>query len=189
MLKGHRINIRKINQSDLVEFVKLVTDDSNYGEFLSVSRKDEIELRKEFDENGFISDRQEQFIIENSQCEIIGIIWAFKSVPYFEAIEVGYQIFKDEFRRKGFATEAMSMFVDYLFESKKINRVELRIATENLPSEKIAIKAQFNLEGTCREAVLSNGKLNDMNLYALLRSEWSANKQMQTDAAKAAPLI
>ena len=189
MLKGHRINIRKINQSDLVEFVKLVTDDSNYGEFLSVSRKDEKELRKEFDENGFISNRQEQFINENSQCKIIGIIWTFKSVPYFEAIEVGYQIFKDEFRRKGFATEAMSMFVDYLFESKKINRVELRIATENLPSEKIAIKAQFSLEGTCREAVLSNGKLNDMNLYALLRSEWSANKQMQTDAAKAAPMI
>jgi [ribosomal protein S5]-alanine N-acetyltransferase len=45
------------------------------------------------------------------------------------------------------------------------NRLELRIATENKASEKVALKVGFKYEGTNREAAYSKGKLYDMNIY------------------------
>jgi len=73
-------------------------------------------------------------------------------------------------------TEALMMFHRYIFESKQVNCIELRIATENTPSERVALKVGFSLEGTNREAAFSKGKLHDMNIFAMLRREWAANK-------------
>ena len=142
-------------------------------------------LRAQYAENGFISDTTEQYLITNTSDEIVGSIWVFKSVPYFDAVEVGYQIYDHENRGKGFASEALAMFHQYIFQTKQVNRIELRIAIENEPSEKVALNVGFKLEGTNREAAYSKGKLHDMNIYAMLRREWSANNQLQLTPALA----
>jgi len=179
MLKGSNIYIRIIKEADLESLFYFLNDIDSQGEFLPVTLTSETKLRSQYAENGFISDASEQYLITNKSDEIVGSIWAFKSVPYFDAIEVGYQIFDHENRGKGYAAEALTMFHQYLFEAKQVKRIELRIATENEPSEKVAIKVGFTLEGTNREAAYSKGKLHDMNLYAMLRREWSANKALQ----------
>jgi len=180
MIRGKNINIRVIRDKDLTQFVDLLNDVQNCGEFLPMTLKSETALRKEFSEHGFVSDTLSQFLIETTDGEIVGLIWSFKSVPYYDAIEVGYQIFNDQFRGKGYTTTAMALFMNYLFETQRINRLELRIATQNIPSLRIAEKLQFALEGTNKEAAYSKGKLHDMNIYAMLRSEWEINQTQET---------
>ena len=51
-------------------------------------------------------------------------------------------------RRQGIMTEALSLFVDYLFQSTKIHRVQLIIAEGNIASERVAQKCGFTYEGT-----------------------------------------
>ena len=184
MLKGINVSIRTIKEADLESFFDLLNDIDSQGEFLPVSLTSEHKLRSQYLENGFVSDTSEQYLITNWSEEIVGSIWAFKSVPYFDAIEVGYQIFDHENRGKGYASEALAMFYQYIFETKQINRIELRIATENEPSEKVALKVGFTLEGTNREAAYSKGKLHDMKVYAMLRREWLANKDISGQAAE-----
>lgn len=172
MLKGKSVNIRTVNRVDLDALVCLWNDAESYGDYLPFSLAPEEQLRSKFDNNGFVSDTSEQHLIVNNDDEIVGLIWGFKSVPYFDAIEVGYQIFNEENRSKGFATDALSTFCRYIFETKRTNRIELRIAVENTASQRVAIKLGFTLEGTSKEAAFSKGRLHDMNLYALLRREF-----------------
>lgn len=179
MLNGSNVSIRTIKEADLEALSGFFNDIDSQGEFLPVTLTSEVKLRSQYLENGFISDTSEQYLITNRSDEVIGSIWAFKSVPYFDAIEVGYQIFDHENRSKGYAAEALMVFHQYIFESKQVNRIELRIATENKASEKVALKVGFKPEGTNREAAYSKGKLHDMNVYAMLRREWSANKALQ----------
>ena len=172
MLKGSNLSIRTIREADLDVLFDLLNDIDSLGEFLPVTLTSETKLRSAYTENGFVSDKSEHYLITSTEDAIIGSIWLFKSVPYFDALEIGYQIFDGKHRGKGYATQALGLFCDYVFQSTQVNRLELRIATENSPSEKVAIKLGFKLEGTHREAAYSKGKLHDMHLYALLRREW-----------------
>ena len=172
MLRENNICIRTIREADLDVLFDLVNDIDSQGEFLPVTLTSETKLRSQYAENGFVTDKSEQYLITSTEDEIIGSIWSFKSVPYFDALEVGYQIFEGKNRGKGYATQALGLFCDYIVQSTQVNRLELRIATENTPSEKVAIKLGFKLEGTHREAAYSKGKLHDMHVYALLRKEW-----------------
>jgi len=81
-------------------------------------------------------------------------------------------------RGKGYATEAVKIFVNHLFESKQINRIEIRIAVGNKASEKIAQKNSFIHEGINRQAAYSRDKHHDMYIYSMLRSEWRIKKSI-----------
>jgi ribosomal-protein-alanine N-acetyltransferase len=74
----------------------------------------------------------------------------------------------------GITSEAVRLLTDYLFGTKTINRLELRMNTHNLASEKIAIKCGYLKEGIARGANFERGKHVDMASYALLRCEWKA---------------
>ena len=173
MLKGSDLCIRTIRARDLEVLCDLLNDIDAQGAYLPAALTSETKLKSQYAENGFISDVSEQYLISDHSGDILGAIWAFKSVPYFDAVEVGYQIFDQQHRGKGYATEALNLFHHYLFETKQINRIELRIATENEASEQVARKVGFTHEGTCREAAYSKGKLHDMHIYAMLRREWT----------------
>ncbi|BCS98648.1 acetyltransferase [Desulfoluna limicola] len=172
MIIGKKIKIRTILEQDLSTLALLLNDIESAGSFLPNAMVSEVGLKKEFHESGFLSDSFSRFLITDHSDHIVGTIWMFKSIPYFDAFEVGYHIFNQDNRGNGLATEALTLFTSYLFDAKQINRVELRIATENPASEKVARKVGFVHEGTHREAAFTKGKMHDMQTFSVLRREW-----------------
>jgi RimJ/RimL family protein N-acetyltransferase len=65
----------------------------------------------------------------------------------------------------------VGLLADHLFRSRQINRLEIRMDTRNLASEKVAIKCGFTKEGVARGANFVQGRHVDMAVYALLRDE------------------
>ncbi|WP_261843184.1 GNAT family N-acetyltransferase [Aliamphritea ceti] len=179
MIASDLLIIRAVKEADLPVFFEHLSDMSSLGEFLPVIMPSETQLRHEFAADGLIGKDAQRLLIVSPDGEMLGYIWAFKSVPYFDATEVGYQIFSTEQRGKGYASEALRLFRDYLFESSQVNRLELRISTDNTGSQKVAEKLNFVREGICREAAYSKGRLHDMCIYAQLRREWQ--EQGNTD--------
>ncbi len=173
---GNNIGIRPIRSGDLEQLSILLEDVEAKGPFLPTIMHSEAHLAAEFQKTGFITDSVARYLMIGESGGIVGMLWAFKAIPYFDAMEIGYQVFSEENRGKGFGTEAVRLLTDYLFQSKPINRLEIRMATENQASEKLASKAGFKLEGTHKEAAFSKGKLYDMHTYALLRREWAAGQ-------------
>jgi ribosomal-protein-alanine N-acetyltransferase len=82
--------------------------------------------------------------------------------------EVGYHLFDDSSKRKGFMSEALSAVLKYGFEEMKLHRVEACIAPENEASIGLVRKFGFQLEGHLREHYWKNGVFEDSLIFALL---------------------
>jgi RimJ/RimL family protein N-acetyltransferase len=172
MLIGNGFNIRHITQSDLDHLIPLMNDLVVRGEFLPNLMTSPHKIRQQYNENGLATDDFERLLIVDDEDNILGTIWHFKSVPYFNAREVGYTLFGIKQRGKGIVSQAVSLLSSYLFNGLRINRLEIRMDTRNLASQKVAIKCGFTKEGVSRGANYVYGQNVDMSIYALLRSEW-----------------
>ena len=84
---------------------------------------------------------------------------------------IGYWLGED-FQGKGIMTKAVSALVTYGFIDLQLNRIEIRVATENFPSQAIPERLQFTKEGTLRQAEKLENKYVDHILYSMLKSEW-----------------
>ena len=172
MIEGQKINIRHVCKSDLPKLIPLLNNLQMRGQYLPVGITSPELIQKNFDADSMSTDSKETLLIVDKDNHIIGAIWHFKSVPYFNAREIGYIIFSIEQRGKGIAGESVKLLSDYLFGTRTINRLEIRMDTKNVASEKVAAKCGYQKEGVSREANFVNGKNIDMFAYSLLRKEW-----------------
>lgn len=81
--------------------------------------------------------------------------------------EVGYWLLPQHWG-KGIALEVLQCLIRYLFEWKKIHRIEALVEVENKSSCSVAEKAGFTLEGTLRDYECKNGHYISLRLYSLL---------------------
>ena len=174
MLIGNGFSIRYIKEQDLDALIELMNDLVVRGQYLPCLMTSPHKIRQEYKENGLACDALERLLIVDSQDRMLGIIWHFKSVPYFNAREIGFILFDTKQRGKGIVSQAVSLLSSYLFKGLCINRLEIRMDTRNLSSEKVAIKCGFVKEGVSRGANYVNGHHVDMNIYAQLREEWES---------------
>lgn len=171
MLTGKKIALRLVKEKDLDMLYEFHSDVSNRGDYFPLEVKSQPNFIKQFTETGFWTEDYGRLLIQNDFHEVLGSIWYFKSISYFNALEVGYIIYNDTHRNKGIMTEALRLFSDYLFKIKTINRLELRIFPDNKASEGVAKKCGFQFEGLSRKAVFHHGHHKDINVFSLLRSE------------------
>lgn len=78
--------------------------------------------------------------------EIVGTIGAYDYEPQTNNIEIGYSIFRNAWG-KGYATEALSEVIRYLFEEKSMNKVHAWCHMENTASQKVLEKVGMKREG------------------------------------------
>jgi [ribosomal protein S5]-alanine N-acetyltransferase len=171
MIRGKSIRLRTVRETDLDHLYVLLTEIAHRGDFVPLYIPSEVTFKRQFHETGFWSEDYGRFLIVNPAEEIVGSIWFFKSIPYFDGLEIGYTMFDPQQRRQGIMTEALSLCVDSLFQSTKIHRVQLIIAEGNIASERVAQKCEFTYEGTARQAMFARGRHQNMKLYSLLRHE------------------
>jgi RimJ/RimL family protein N-acetyltransferase len=95
------------------------------------------------------------------------------SVPKFE---IGYWI-RTGFTMQGYATEAVRGIVAFAFEDLSAQRVEIRCASENRPSARVADRAGFRLEGELRSAeVDAQGNPRNVLVFSMIREEYEASR-------------
>lgn len=85
-------------------------------------------------------------------------------IPKFE---IGYWL-DSKFEGKGYMTEAVKRIAQFAFEELEAKRVEIRCEEENVRSRAVAKRADFEMEGILRNALLSaDGKhLRNVCVYA-----------------------
>jgi len=172
MLKGQLCTVRHLLTADLNTFIALVNDLPSRGDYFSTHFKSPETMRKEFVQNGFVTEDSELFVIEdNAHHHIVGVITHFKGrTPVCR--EVGYRLFDGALAGKGYVTEACRLLIDHLFKVYQYHRLELLSAPENGASIRIAEKCGFTGEGILREAFFIGGRYCDVAVYSLLRPEW-----------------
>jgi RimJ/RimL family protein N-acetyltransferase len=173
MIRGGKISLRLIQETDIGILARLVAETENRGPYYPGSIQSLGELRSRFEKDGFWSKRDGRMVILGEGGRILGWIFFFRPHPVSEAYEVAYIIFDERSRNKGYGSEALALFVRFMFRTMPIHRIELNIATENLQSIRVAEKCHFVREGVARETWFSPaiGRYMDGARYSILRSE------------------
>jgi ribosomal-protein-serine acetyltransferase len=85
--------------------------------------------------------------------------------------QIGYWV-AAALQGRGITTRASAGIIDVSFTALDLNRVELRCATGNVRSCRIAERLGFRHEGVLREAEWLYDHFVDHNVYGLLKREW-----------------
>jgi len=85
---------------------------------------------------------------------------------------IGYWIGK-EFEGRGIVSRCCRVLIDYLFDTMKLNRVQINCNVENIRSRAVPERLGFKLEGIHRQVEYHNEKYGDWAVYAMLKDEWN----------------
>ena len=171
------MNLRVMERED-VDFVAEHLNDINcIGEYWSdFEQTSKSELMKQFDNPSNLSILLEakKFIIEKKDGTRIGEIRHFLDKPH-HLMELACWLVPSE-NKKGYATEATRLMVDYLFLSKEIARIQAIVDVRHVASQRVLEKAGFHREGTMGDETFDRGAWRDFYLYSILRREWKEPK-------------
>ena len=102
---------------------------------------------------------------------VIGSVTAYRqSNVHRRTAELGYYI-AEKYWGRGIMTEAVKQMCRYIFDNSDILRIYAEPFAFNAASCRVLEKAGFKYEGTLRQNAVKNGKVLDMKMYSLLKSE------------------
>ncbi len=171
MIKGINITLRTICEKDINIIKELRSDFSEIGEYYPYLLYTEQELMNKYIKGEFWNDNEGTMLIINKSNEIVGEICYFKGVFYLPGYEIGYRIYKKEYMGKGYCSEALRLFSAFLFASKSIERLEIKVVEGNIGSRKVAEKCNFIFEGLQRKGAFQAGKYHNMELFSLIKDD------------------
>ena len=120
---------------------------------------------------------------ENKRDEVFGIWYqeefagliGFKDTDWINhKTEIGYWLALP-MQGKGIMTTCVSFLIKYASAKMGINRVQIKIATGNVKSEKIPSRLSFVYEGIEREGEFLHGKYHDVKIFSLLKKDMKLN--------------
>ena len=120
----------------------------------------------------FSADKSETFAFAvTTESKVIGSIGIFRQKNiHRQTAELGYFI-AEGYWGKGIMTEAVKQSCKYVFDNSDIIRIYAEPFAYNAASCRVLEKAGFQYEGTLRNNAVKNGKVIDMKMYSLLKTE------------------
>ena len=117
-------------------------------------------------------------LIEKESERVIGKADFYKWYVNHHRAELGYTLFYEECKNKGFMTEALTAIIDYGFNTLNLHRIEAFVAPFNVPSLSLMRHFNFREEGLLREHYFYEGNHEDSLVFGLLKSDYLADKRV-----------
>ncbi|MBD3234798.1 MAG: GNAT family N-acetyltransferase [candidate division Zixibacteria bacterium] len=140
-----------------------------------ISEAEKKQLRRRFlDRCGpNLSEPRQSAIITTIDNTPIGWVNRYcKGEHFTDTWFVGIDICEDGYLNRGIGTEALKLWIDYLFANSSIHRIALDTWSFNKRMIHVADKLGFVFEGKERELINWRGKWADLLHFGMLRNEW-----------------
>jgi len=177
-LKNYRLILREPIQkdlSDLVEGLNNLDVSRNFGvvSYPYTKKKAIKYIDESFKEIEKEKRDNYKFAIElKSERKLVGEI-GINHIDYFnQGASLSYWINKD-YWNQGIASESLNLVINFAFNKLKLRRLYLFVYDSNKPSNSLARKLGFKLEGKLRQSHKSKatGEIFNSNCYGLLNSD------------------
>jgi N-acetyltransferase len=168
----HRETLRFLAKNKLIwEFNKLLPVDDNY----DAAYNDYF--MGALDKNG-LSGQQTFVIRKTKDSSIIGMTRLYQINPKERTVLIGYTWYIPEVWSKVYNKECKLLLLQYVFEEMKFNRVELRVAHQNIRSQKAVEKIGAIKEGVLRkDGYRNDGSIRHTVVYSIIDDEWPQTKE------------
>ncbi len=177
MFSGERINLRPQKKEDSELIVQYQSDPEvtdNY--YMSMSIPPIKDFVDHWYERSVGSKEGFTFAIETKEGLYIGgcfTMWLnWKNGTTYLAIFIGHP----DYRSKGYGTEAMKLFLNFLFNELGLRKVKLNVFGFNKRAIRSYEKAGFNLEGINRNELYRNGEYHDTHVMSITRDEFNGGE-------------
>ena len=179
ILETERLKLRMLTPELCRHALATMTDD----ELTYYLGADNLALEKEKHAKGMttylISFRN--FVITDKDTDVVfGRIGYHTWYAMHSRAEIGYGLHSDDFKNKGYMTEAMQAVLTYGFKEMQLNRVEAFASPKNEPSVQLLARHGFVQEGLLRQHYCKNGIVEDSACYGLLKNEFEALQLKRT---------
>ncbi len=121
-------------------------------------------------ERGWGEGSRAGFAILDHAGEIVGFATIFGLEEPGGEAEIGYFV-APEARGRGVAGRAVALLTRWGFDTLGLERIELRIDSENGASTRVAERAGYRLDGVLRSKHFKEGLRTDLGVWSRLRSD------------------
>ena len=143
-------------------------------------KRDLVKLQEHLDdltckvkENNFEKLRKRLVIADKESNELLGTVSYYWTSKESSWMSIGLVIYNEAYWSKGIGKEALTLWVQYLFDNSNIVRLDLRTWSGNIGMIKLAEKLGFIEEARFRNARVVNGAYFDGLAFGILREEWT----------------
>jgi len=184
MITGKKTRLRALEKSDLAKVLEWLNDEEVMWFWAEPCNTQSLaQLEQWFarlqEAAGYSS---KEFIIETEEGIPIGRLNYHDLDTKHQRTEVGFQIAEKEYWGRGYGTDAVIAFLDYLFNELGLHRVYLRLENYNTRALKCYEKCGFTQEGILRHHAFARGEYHDEVMMGILRDEF--NQRHRRDVAK-----
>jgi len=170
-LQGNFIKLRALEPEDL-EFLFQIENNEIFWEVSHTQTPFSKFMIKNYLENAHLDiyeTKQLRLIIEEkSNANKVGMIDLFDFNPQHKRAGIGILIHPDS-QQKGFASEALSILIQYAFTHLHLHQLFANILTDNKKSLQLFMKNSFKKVGIKKEWIFSEGKMKDEILFQLIK--------------------
>lgn len=112
--------------------------------------------------------------------KLVGIT-VLKDINFIHrSAETAIYIGDQQARGKGLSQEALQLTIAFAFENLGLNRVWLKVRSDNLGALKLYRKTGFSEEGKLRQCEYKNGAFHDDIVLSILKAEYKGYEKEQT---------
>lgn len=106
-------------------------------------------------------------LVEKNTNTVIGWAGYHSWAKQHHRAELFYSLKKDEYKRKGYMSEALQPILDYGKNEMDLYRIEAFVATDNIPSNRLMEMFGFQKEATLKHRYQFGDEVDTDSLYAL----------------------
>jgi UDP-4-amino-4,6-dideoxy-N-acetyl-beta-L-altrosamine N-acetyltransferase len=167
------IELRLVEEKDLPMLVLWRNSPSIWNYFFNKFPLSIAKQKEWFSELIEDDNRKLFIIITRTKNEPIGTIGLDNIDFANQCLEFGNMLIgKTEFVGKGYAKKATSLLLSYCFNRLNMNRVYLKVYSDNETAVKLYQNCGFKVEGTLRQAHFDSGIFKDVLVMSILRKEF-----------------
>lgn len=171
--KGSKIILRPIEKSDVPKLVEWVNDEETT-RYLSIYLP-----MNTFDEENWVEN-----LSKNKSTDIVFGIESLKEKTLIGNIglhginfvarkaNLGIFIGEEEYRGKGYGTEAIKKVIEYAFFTVNLRKITLSVLSFNERAKKCYKKCGFQVEGVFKEGFFKEGEYVDEIFMSVFRKDW-----------------
>lgn len=170
ILENDHIKLRALEPEDL-NFLFETENDYNFWEVSSTQKPFSKYILKQYLENAhqdiYEAKQLRMVIVEKGSNENIGFIDLFDFNPQHRRAGIGILVL-EKFQNKGYAFQAIELFLKYAFELIQLKQVFANIPVDNHKSISLFSKLNFTQSGIKKNWIFSEGKFKDVAFYQLI---------------------
>lgn len=167
-LVGKKVRLRTVEPADVPALHRWINT-SSAREWLITRWPFSEAAEQDWAARASLDSQQRAFIIQTRGGADIGVIGL---IGEGSRATLGIAIHDERYWNGGYGTEAVEVLVDGAFRVLPLERIELKVYTDNPRAIRCYTKAGFRREGVLRSYEFHEGRHADVVVMSILRPEW-----------------